>query len=82
MIDSIINSISFSTLRVPMNVDYKFFEYRQRKNSNLKMLSTENPINVTEVPVIETDEDWGFTKAETVGINLGLVPRQSFLAEF
>ena len=46
------------------------------------MLSTENPINVTEVPVIETDEDWGFTKAETVGINLGLVPRPSFLAEF
>ena len=45
------------------------------------MLSTENPINVTEVPVIETDEDWGFTKAETVGINLGLVPRQSFLVK-
>ena len=41
------------------------------------MFSTENPINVTEVPVIETDEDWGFTKAETVGINLGLVPREN-----
>ena len=45
------------------------------------MFSTENPINVTEVPVIETDEDWGFTKAETVGINLGLVPRK-ILAQY
>ena len=46
------------------------------------MFSTENPINVTEVPVIETDEDWGFTKAETVGINLGLVPRQKSSLHF
>ena len=46
------------------------------------MFSTENPINVTEVPVIETDEDWGFTKAETVGINLGLVPRQKSSLRF
>ena len=44
------------------------------------MFSTENPINVTEVPVIESDEDWGFTKAETVGINLGLVLRQKIIA--
>ena len=46
------------------------------------MFSTENPINVTEVPVLETDEDWGFTKAETVGINLGLVPRQKSSLHF
>ena len=40
------------------------------------MFSTESPVNVTEVPVTETDEEFGgFTKAETVGINLGLVPK-------
>lgn len=40
------------------------------------MFSTENQTNVTEVPVAEATEHWEFTKAETVGINLGLAPQK------
>ena len=43
------------------------------------MFSTENPTNVTEVPIAEATEHWEFTKAETVGINLGSAPQRKSL---